>query len=102
MLQVSFSIITALKTLGENIRNARKRRRITMNLLAERAKISRVTLSKIEKGDPSVAIKYYASVLQMLGLLKNLEEVAAAKNDGIGIILEEENLPQRVRLKRKK
>ena len=102
MLQVSFSIITALKTLGENIRNARKRRRITMNLLAERAKISRVTLSKIEKGDPSVAIKYYASVLQMLGLLKNQEEVAAAKNDGIGVILEEENLPQRVRLKRKK
>ena len=102
MLQVPFSIVTALKTLGENIRNARKRRRVTMNLLAERAKISRVTLSKIEKGDPSVAIKYYASVLQMLGLLKNLEEVAAAKNDGVGVIIEEENLPQRVRLKRKK
>ncbi|MCD6532959.1 MAG: helix-turn-helix transcriptional regulator [Deltaproteobacteria bacterium] len=102
MLQIPFSIIAALKTLGENIRNARKRRRITMNLLAERAKISRVTLSKIEKGDPSVAIKYYASVLQMLGLLKNLEEVAAAKNDGVGVIIEEENLPQRVRLKRKK
>ncbi|MCD6430522.1 MAG: helix-turn-helix transcriptional regulator [Deltaproteobacteria bacterium] len=102
MLQVPFSIITALKTLGENIRNARKRRRITMNLLAERARISRVTLAKIEKGDPSVAIKYYASVLQMLGLLKNLEEVAAAKNDGVGVIIEEENLPQRVRLKRKK
>lgn len=73
-----------------------------MNLLAERARISRVTLSKIEKGDPSVAIKYYASVLQMLGLLKNLEEVAAAKNDGVGLIIEEENLPQRVRFKRKK
>ena len=102
MLQIPFSIITSLKTLGENIRNARKRRRITMKLLAERAKISRVTLSKIEKGDPSVAIKYYASVLQMLGLLKNLEEVAAAKNDGVGVIIEEENLPQRVRLKRKK
>jgi len=102
MLQVPVSIIAALKTLGENIRNARKRRRITMNLLAERAKISRVTLSKIEKGDPSVAIKYYASVLQMLGLLNNLEEVAAAKNDGVGVIIEEENLPQRVRLKRKK
>lgn len=102
MLQIPFSIITALKTLGENIRNARKRRRVTMKLLAERAKISRVTLSKIEKGDPSVAIKYYASVLQMLGLLKNLEEVAAAENDGVGVIIEEENLPQRVRLKRKK
>ena len=73
-----------------------------MNLLAERAKISRVTLSKIEKGDPSVAIKFYASVLQMLGLLQNLEEVAAAKNDGVGVIIEEENLPQRIRLKRKK
>ena len=51
MLQVPLSIITSLKNLGENIRNARKRRRITMALLAERAKISRVTLAKIEKGD---------------------------------------------------
>lgn len=102
MLQVPLSIVTALKTLGEDIRNARKRRRITMKLLAERAKISRVTLSKIEKGDPSVAIKYYASVLQMMGLLKNLAEVAAARNDGVGVIIEEENLPQRVRHKRKK
>ena len=102
MLQVPLSIVTALKTLGQDIRNARKRRRITMNLLAERAKISRVTLSKIEKGDPSVAIKYYASTLKMLGLLKNLEEVAAAKNDGVGVIIEEENLPQRIRHKRKK
>ena len=101
MMRVPISIVSALKTLGEDIRNARKRRRVTMNLLAERAKISRVTLAKIEKGDPSVAMKYYASVLQMLGLLKNLEEVAAAKNDEIGLILEEENLPQRVRLKRK-
>jgi len=73
-----------------------------MSLLAERAKMSRVTLSKIEQGDPSVAIKFYASVLQMLGLLQNLEEVAAAKNDGVGVIIEEENLPQRIRLKRKK
>jgi transcriptional regulator with XRE-family HTH domain len=102
MKQVPFSITTSLKTLGENIRNARKRRRITMSLLAERAKMSRVTLSKIEQGDPSVAIKFYASVLQMLGLLQNLEEVAAAKNDGVGVIIEEENLPQRIRLKRKK
>jgi len=101
MMRVPISIVSALKTLGEDIRNARKRRRITMNLLAERAKISRVTLAKIEKGDPSVAMKYYASVLQMLGLLKNLEEVAAAKNDGVGLLLEEENLPQRIRLKRK-
>ncbi len=102
MLQVPLSIVTTLKTLGQDIRNARKRRRITMNLLANRAKISRVTLSKIEKGDPSVAIKYYASTLKMLGLLKNLEEVAAAKNDGVGVIIEEENLPQRIRHKRKK
>ena len=102
MLQTPISIITALKTLGADIKKARKRRRITMSLLAERARISRVTLSKIEKGDPSVAIKYYASVLQMLGLLKNLEEVAAAKNDGVGLIIEEESLPQRVRYKRKK
>ncbi len=70
-----------------------------MSILAERAAISRVTLMKIEKGDPSVSVGICASVLFALGLLKRFEEIADAGNDSIGRLLEEENLPQRIRRK---
>ena len=41
----------ALKTLGQDLRDARRRRRISTQIMAERASISRTTLSKIEQGD---------------------------------------------------
>jgi transcriptional regulator with XRE-family HTH domain len=53
----------ALRKLGQDIRDARKRRRLPMELLAERARISRSTLTKVEKGDESVALGIYAAVL---------------------------------------
>ncbi len=87
----------ALRKFGQDIRDARKRRRLPMSILAERAAISRVTLMKIEKGDPSVSVGICASVLFALGLLKRFEEIADAGNDSIGRLLEEENLPQRIR-----
>lgn len=87
----------ALRKLGQDIRDARKRRRIPMSILAERASISRVTLMKLEKGDPSVSVGICASVLFALGLIKRLEELADAENDSFGRMLEEEHLPQRIR-----
>lgn len=66
-----------LKELGENIKLARLRRRLTMNLVCERASISRVTLTKIEKGDPTVSMGAFAAVLHALnGLDKDLTKVA--------------------------
>ena len=41
--------------MGEQIKLARLRRDLSMDIVAERAAISRATLTKIEKGDPSVA-----------------------------------------------
>lgn len=87
----------ALKKLGIDIRTARIRRRITMDLMAKRASISRTTLTKIEKGDPSVSLGIYATVIFVLGLISNLENLVNANKDELGIDLEEENLPQRVR-----
>lgn len=87
-----------LRVLGLNIRNARLRRRITMEMMAERASISRATLSKIERGDPSVALGSYASVIFVLGLIANLGDLLSADRDTLGRILEEEHLPKRVRL----
>lgn len=87
----------ALKKLGQDLRDARLRRRISTEILAERASISRSTLYKIEKGDPSVALGSYATVLFALGLADRLAELADARNDTVGLELEEEQLPQRIR-----
>lgn len=88
----------ALKKLGKDIGDARKRRRITMELMAERAAISRVTLTKIEKGEATVSMGAYASVLFTLGMVDHLQNLADASTDIVGRELEEENLPKRVRL----
>ena len=87
----------ALDTLGNDIRNARRRRRIPSALLAERASISRTTLVKVEKGEPGVSLGAYASVLMSLGLIERLSSLADSKQDEIGLMLEEERLPQRIR-----
>lgn len=87
----------ALRKLGRDIGDARKRRRITMELMAERAGISRVTLGNIEKGEPTVSMGAYATVLFALGMVDHLQTLADAGTDIVGRELEEENLPKRVR-----
>jgi DNA-binding XRE family transcriptional regulator len=90
----------ALRKLGRDIRDARRRRRIPAAIAAQRASISRTTLVKLEKGDPGVAIGIYATVLFVLGMADRLGDLAAPKNDPVGLQLEEENLPQRIRVAR--
>lgn len=92
----------ALRKLGEDVRDGRRRRRIPVALMAERAGISRATLGKIEKGDPSVSLGNYAMVLFVLGLTDRLSDLADASFDPVGRMLEEENLPRRIRLSKKK
>lgn len=87
----------ALRKLGADIRDARRRRRIATAIMAERAMISRMTLNKIEKGDPSVSLGLYATVLFVLGMTERLAELADARHDAIGLSLEDERLPQRIR-----
>lgn len=86
-----------LRKLGEDIRAARLRRRIPTKIMAERASVSRMTLHKVEKGDPGVSLGNYATILFALGLHDGLEGLADIKNDPVGQDLEEENLPQRIR-----
>lgn len=91
----------ALRKLGSDLMNARKRRRIPMQLAADRAGISRSTLAKIEKGDSGVSIAAYAKILFILGLIQRLTDLVDFKYDEIGLVLEEENLPKRVRFSKK-
>ena len=86
-----------LTKLGSDIRDARRRRRISTAVMAERAAISRTTLSKIEKGDPGVALGICATVLFILGMSDQLGNVADVRGDATGLALDEERLPQRIR-----
>jgi len=90
----------ALRTLGSDIRDARKRRTLSMEIVAERAFTSRKTLQRIEKGDHGVSIGIYAAVLNALGLLDGLAALADPANDDIGMRLASANLPKRVRPKK--
>ncbi len=92
----------ALRILGEDMKNARRRRRISTSLMAERADISRTTLLKIEKGDSGVALGNYATVLFILGLINRLTELVDISHDNLGQDLEDENLPQRIRKRKMK
>ena len=87
-----------LVTLGRNINEARRRRRTTMAIMAERAGISRITLGKIERGDASVSMGAYASVLYALGMESQLGKLGDAPSDLIGIDLESMRLPKRIRM----
>lgn len=66
-----------LSLLGENIKLACKRRGYTQSLISERTGLSRVTIRKIEAGDPSVSIGHYVMVLGVLGLVDDLAKVAS-------------------------
>jgi transcriptional regulator with XRE-family HTH domain len=88
-----------MRTLGNDIRDARKRRQLPMSIIAERAFTSRSTLQRIEEGDPSVGIGIYAAVLHALGLLDGLAGLAAISNDIAGQVMSSAALPKRVHLK---
>ena len=90
-----------LRKLGADIHDARRRRRLPMEVVAERAFTSRSTLQRIEAGDTAVSIGIYASVLQALGLLEGLGEIADISRDSVGQALASADLPERVRIKRK-
>lgn len=90
-----------LRKLGQDIRDARRRRRIPVAIAAERASISRTTLVKIEKGDPGVALGIYATVLFVMGMVDRLADVADPRHDSVGLQVDEEHLPQRIRAPRK-
>ena len=93
--------LRALRKLGQEIRDARRRRRIQVATMAERASISRVTLHKIERGEPGVAMGAYATVLFVLGMADRLADLADPRHDTVGLALGEEQLPQRIRRRRR-
>ena len=67
----------ALKMLGENLRLARRRRKITSKMMAERANMSLMTLRSLERGEAQVSMAYYMAVIACLGFQYDIAQVAA-------------------------
>lgn len=94
----SVAVRRTLRKLGLDIRDARRRRRLPAEIIAERAFTSRPTLQRIEQGDHTVGIGIYAAVLQALGLLDGLGRLAEPGKDEAGLAIASENMPKRMRL----
>lgn len=84
------SVQKILVELGENIKLARLRRKLSAEQVSERADVSRKTLYSMEQGSAGVAIGNYAMVLFVLGLEKDLLKVA--EDDKLGRKLQDNNL----------
>ena len=79
-----------LQAVGENIKLARLRRKLTMDQVSERAGISRPTLSSLEKGSPSVSLGIILQVLLVLGLEKDI--LLLADDDILGRKIQDADL----------
>jgi transcriptional regulator with XRE-family HTH domain len=87
----------ALRRLGRDLAVARRKRRISTADMAERLFVNRVTLWRLERGDPSVSIGTLATALFILHLHDRLATLAAASGDRLGLEIDEEHLPRRIR-----
>ena len=96
----SIGVRRALRKLGHDLRDARRRRGLPAGIVAERAFTSRPTLQRVEQGDVSVGMGIYAAVIQALGFLDELSQIADVSRDAAGVALASEKLPQRIRLRR--
>ncbi len=88
-----------MQTVGEQIKLARLRRNLSVAQVAERATCSPLTVSRIEKGVPTVAIGIYLRVLYALQLDDDI--LFLAKDDALGRVLQDMNLPPRKRASKK-
>ncbi len=85
---------------GHDLAVARRKRHLTVGMLAERTGLAKSTYTRIEKGDPAVAIGAYAMAVFVLGFGEVFGTLVDARRDEQGFLMEEERLPKRVRIKK--
>ena len=87
------TLVKQVQALGERLRLARLRRGLSAVAFAERVGVSRDTLHRLEKGDPTIAVGTYARALRVLGLDRDLD--AVARDDELGRKLQDLKLERR-------
>lgn len=92
----------AIKKLGADLREARIRRNLSQDRVADRAATSRASVRRLEQGDASVSLGIVAAVMQALGLVSRLETLASPAEDEVGQILARERMPKRAYSPRRK
>ena len=92
-----FGVEELLQQVGQNIRTARIRRNLTILELANRVHVDERTISRLEKGDPSINFKNLVTVLMVFGLEDSIFDIAHPNADEVGRALELQKQPKRVR-----
>lgn len=92
-----FGVEELLQQVGQNIRTARIRRNLTILELANRIHVDERTISRLEKGDPSINFKNLVTVLMVFGLEDSVFDIAHPNADEVGRALELQKQPKRVR-----
>lgn len=90
-------VARALRQLGTDISLARRRRRWSQAMLAERIGASLATVKRMENGYPGMALQHFARTLHVFGELPKLQTILDSANDPLGLALADEALPKRVR-----
>jgi DNA-binding XRE family transcriptional regulator len=87
----------ALSQMGADIALARRKRTLTTSMMAERVGVAKTTYLRIEKGDPTVAMAAYAMTFFVLGFEDALTQIVDPGRDDLGLLLDSERLPKRIR-----
>ena len=90
----------SLTKFGANLAVARRKRNLTVAMMAERLGVARSTWLRLEKGDPTVAMGAYAMALFVLGFGEVLGDLADPGRDEQGLLLDVQRLPRRVRVRK--
>jgi|SRR5271170_6906803 len=90
----------SLSKFGADLSLARRQRRLMVAMMAERLGVSKSTYTRMEKGDPSVSMGAYAQALFVLGFGSPFGELIDQRSDEQGLMIAQEQVPQRVRLRR--
>ncbi|NJS35780.1 MAG: helix-turn-helix transcriptional regulator [Brachymonas sp.] len=87
----------ALQALAADVSRARRRRRISQQELADRAGLSLNTIKRLESGDGASQLQAFARVMAIVGDVHKLATLLDTAQDDVGLLLMDEQLPQRVR-----
>jgi transcriptional regulator with XRE-family HTH domain len=90
----------SLAEFGGDLATARRKRGLTVLAVAQRMGVAKNTYLRAEKGDPKVGLGVYAMALFVLGFGSPLGTLIDVSRDDIGLLLDEERLPKRVRMKK--